>query len=232
MKKIFFTLLPAAPQALRGGGKAIFLLWVGLSLVWAPAAAGAVEKAEIWPAGNGLIEPGLFRATTGEQKSFVAAFALPGRPEGLRRGEKGPAVYCEFVEEPLEFHWGRAPSAVGDEKLALGYGEITLKYAGEQLVLQRYRGEFKNGYREGRGELLGREPRADNAFIYRGEFRKGRLNGRGVYISTDFRQGGESPFIYEGEFENDTFHGQGIMADLTTGRVIHSGLWFEGFPFQ
>ena len=211
----------------------ILSLWLGLSLAWATPAGDAAEKTDILPGANGLVqmEPGLFRVTASERKKFTAAFALPGGPDGFRRGGEGPAVYSEFAEMPLEFCWHKTPLGAGPENLALGYGEIAIKYAGEELILQRYRGEFHNGFREGRGELLAREVQAGDAFIYLGDFRQGRLEGRGVYVSADFRQSGEAPFIYEGEFQNDTFHGQGVMTDLETGRVTHSGLWFEGFPF-
>jgi hypothetical protein len=212
--------------------KIIFSLVLTLILTLAPALAGAAEMGPIWPIGNGLIEPALFQPSAEEQKSFTAAFAVSGGPDGFRRVRSGPAVYCESTDQPLEFHWGQVPLGLGPENMAIGYGEMTIRYAGEELILQRYRGEFKDGFREGRGELLAREPYAENAFIYRGDFREGRLEGRGVYVSTDFHEGGEAPFIYEGEFHNDTFHGQGVMTDLATGRVIHSGLWFEGFPFK
>ena len=207
----------------------ILTFWLGLACV--PLAYGAAATAEPRPGAKGLIliEPGLFQVTAQEQKKFDAAFA---RADGLRRGGRGPAVYCAPTEQPLEFLWRQAPPGLGPEKLAQGYGELSVKYAGEQMILERYRGEFKNGFREGRGELLARETQADDAFIYVGEFRRGRLEGRGVYVSADFRQDGEAPFIYEGEFQNDAFHGQGVMTDLDTGRIIHNGLWFEGFPFE
>ena len=199
-----------------------------LSLTWVSLAHAAAENA-----GRGespLIEPGLFQVTAQEQEKF--ALALPGGPEGLRRAKEGPAVYCQFDEQSLEFRWHQTPPGLGPENLAQGHGEITLKYAGEEMALERYRGEFNNGFREGRGELLARELYSDDAFIYRGDFRQGRLEGRGVYVSAAFGRGGEAPFIYQGEFRNDTFHGQGVMTDLDTGRIIHNGLWFEGFPFK
>jgi hypothetical protein len=214
--------------------KIIFSFWFGLLLALIPVSAVAAEKAalQIWPEAEGLIDPALLQPSAEEQKAFTAAFAVSGGPDGLRRGRQGPSVYCEFTDQPLEFHWRQAPPGVGPENLAQGYGEMTLRFAGEQFILQRYRGEFQNGFREGLGELLARESYADNVFIYRGDFRQGRLEGRGRYVSVDLNEGGEAPFIYEGEFQNDTFHGQGVMTDLATGRVIHSGLWFEGFPFN
>jgi len=213
--------------------KSFFSIWLGLTLILAPLSAGAAEKAagSVWLRTDELIDQAMFLASAEEQKDFAASFAVSGGPDGLRRGQGGPAVYCA-ADQALEFHWGQAPQGVGPANLAQGYGEMTIRYAGDQLVLQRYRGEFMNGFREGRGELLAREPLAENAFIYRGDFRQGRLEGRGVYVSNDFHEGGEAPFIYEGEFRNDTFHGQGVMTDLATGRVIHNGLWFEGFPFE
>ena len=212
--------------------KIVFLFCFGLFL--APALANASEKTArpIWSWAGGHIDRALFQASAEEQKTFAAAFAVAGGPDGLRRGPGGPAVYCELTDRPLELHWGRAPGGTGTESLAMGYGEMTLRQAGEGLVLQRYRGEFRNGFREGQGELLAREPHAENGFVYRGEFRQGHLEGRGVYVSADFHEGGEAPFIYEGEFWNDTFHGRGVMRDLATGGIIHSGLWFEGFPFE
>lgn len=214
--------------------KNIISLCFGLLLALSPASAGVAEKTvlRVWPEAEGLIDLAQLEPSAEERKTFMAAFAVPGAPDELRRGRLGPAVYCAFTERPLELHWRQAPPGVGPESLAAGYGEMTLKYAGERFILQRYRGEFQNGFREGRGELLAREPYADNIFIYRGEFRQGRLEGRGSYVSVDLHEGGEAPFIYEGEFKNDTFHGQGVMTDLALGRVIHSGLWFEGFPFK
>ncbi|MDR2725417.1 MAG: hypothetical protein LBC90_05005 [Candidatus Adiutrix sp.] len=212
--------------------KIVFSLWLGLFLTLAPTPAVAADKAPAWPQADELIDAAFFQASAEEQKTFKAAFAVAGGPDGLRRGPGGPSVFCAVADQPLEFHWHKAPPGAGSENLAQGYGEMTLRYQGEPLVLQRYRGEFRNGFREGRGELLAREPYIDHAYIYRGEFRQGRLEGRGVYVSTDFHPGGEAPFIYEGEFYNDTFHGQGVMTDLATGRVIHSGLWLEGFPFK
>jgi len=214
--------------------KIIISIWFGLFLALFPAAAGTAEKAALkaWPEAEGLIDLTQLKPSDEEQKTFMAAFAVPGAPDELRRGRQGPSVYCAFTGQPLEIHWREAPMGVGPESLAAGYGEMTLRYAGEPYILQRYRGEFQNGFREGRGELLAREPYAENVFIYRGEFRQGRLEGRGIYVSVDLEAGGEAPFIYEGEFKNDTFHGQGVMTDLAAGRVIHGGLWFEGFPFK
>jgi hypothetical protein len=209
-------------------------LGLSLILLLVPASAGAVEKAVMQnrPEADRSIDPSRLQVSIEEHKTFMAAFAVSGGPDGLRHSPKGPSVYCEFTDQPLEFHWRQAPPGVGPENLALGYGEMTIRYAGEQLVLQRYRGEFKNGFREGRGELLAREPLADTVFLYRGDFHQGHMEGWGVYVSTDLREGGEAPFIYEGEFRRDTFHGHGVMTDLASGRTIHSGLWFEGFPFE
>jgi hypothetical protein len=214
--------------------KFTLLFWFGLSLIFTPVSAYGLEKAVLknWPEAGGLIDSALFKVSAEEQKTFTAAFAVSGGPDGLRLGKSGPAIYCALTDQPLELHWSKVPSGAGPENLALGYGEVTLRYAGEELVLERYRGEFKNGFREGWGELLAREPQGGNAFIYRGDFRQGSMEGRGVYLSADFHEGGEAPFIYEGEFKGDTFHGQGVMTDLSTGRVIHVGLWLEGFPFQ
>ena len=214
--------------------KTIFSLWISLILSLAPASAVAAEKTAkpTWPQKDGVIDQALFRPSPEEQNNFMAAFAVSGGPDGLRRGFGGPSVYCGLTDQMLEVHWRQVPQSVGDEKLALGYGEMTLRHQGEQFVLQRYRGEFKNGFREGRGELLARDPYAEHGFVYRGDFRRGHLEGMGVYVSTDFHEGGEAPFIYEGEFRSDTFHGRGVMKNLATGEVIHRGLWFEGFPFE
>jgi hypothetical protein len=213
--------------------KNIFSFWLILALVPALVSAGSADKTTLkhWPEADGLIEPALLQVSVEEQKSFMAAFAVSGGPDGLRLSHSGPAIFCE-IEDSLEFHWRQVPAAAGDAKLAHGYGEMTIKYTDERIILQRYRGDFKEGFRDGWGELMAREPQADHAFVYRGDFRQGRLEGRGVYVSTDLSEGGEAPFIYEGEFQNDTFHGQGTMTDLASGRVIHSGLWLEGFPFK
>ena len=205
----------------------IFLLFC-LSPAWSEAAGPKTEA--FWPE-PGRIEPALFQPTAEEGRGLAKVFAAPGQPDGFWGGE-GAVVYRGQAERPLEMYWPRPARTGAENALAEGYGELSLRYAEDHRVLERYRGEFRNGFREGRGELLGRDAYGDSAFLYKGEFRQGRMEGRGLYFCTDFQERGEAPFVYEGEFKNDTFHGQGVMRELATGRVIHEGLWHEGFPFK
>ena len=205
------------------------VFFLGVAFCWPLAAEGKMVGP--WPE-PGRIEPILFQPTTEEQKGLARAIAVTGQPDGCWGSRGGPSVYLEQAEQPLEIYWPQPARAGAEGALAEGYGEMSLKNAGDGQVLERYRGEFRQGFREGRGELLGRDVYGDGAFFYQGDFHQGRLEGRGLYFGVDFREGGEAPFVYEGEFQDNTFHGQGVMRELVTGRVIHDGFWFEGFPFK
>lgn len=184
-----------------------------------------------------LISEDSFVPSASEAAYFKkAATGLPGA-NGLFTNIEGVTAYLNAEEEALSFHWTGAEESAQvfdgqTRRLITGTGEMTVKLADDDLLLERYKGSVKNGLRHGRGELLAREAYHYNAFYYAGDFVHGRMEGRGVYINNDLLDRGGVPFIYEGEFMDDTFHGQGIMTDLSTGEVIHSGLWLEGFPFE
>lgn len=184
-----------------------------------------------------LISEDSFKLSAAENEYFSrAATGLPG-DNGIFTNIDGVTAYLSNEEQPLSFHWTGANQEVQvfdgqTRRMINGTGELAIKFADDELLLQRYKGSVQNGLWHGRGELLAREAYHYNAFYYVGDFVHGRMEGRGVYINNDLLDRGGIPFIYEGEFMDDTFHGRGVMTDLNTGEVIHSGLWLEGFPFD
>jgi hypothetical protein len=184
-----------------------------------------------------LINEDSFKLSKAEQTFFSQVVSgLPG-DNGIFTNTVGVSAYLPAEEEALSFYWTGAKQSVRvfdgqTRNMINGTGEMTVKFADDNLILQRYKGSVQNGLRHGHGELLAREAYHYNAFYYVGNFVHGRMEGRGVYINNDLLDRGGVPFIYEGEFMDDTFHGQGVMTDLNTGEVIHSGLWLEGFPFD
>ncbi len=183
-----------------------------------------------------LISEDSFKTSAPEAAYFKKALMeLPG-DNGIFTNSQGMSAYLT-AEEKLSFHWTGAAHEVRvfdgrTRRMINGVGEMTVKFADDDLLLQRYKGSVQNGLWHGRGELLAREAYYYNAFYYAGDFVHGRMEGRGVYINNDLIDRGGIPFIYEGEFMDDTFHGRGVMTDMNTGEVIHSGLWLEGFPFE
>lgn len=77
-----------------------------------------------------------------------------------------------------------------------------------------YRGETKNGLREGRAFLLTPENN------YAGTFKDGKRHGEG---KCDWRDGS----YYEGEWMDDEMHGRGTFK-FEDGSV-YSGSWFRGW---
>lgn len=193
--------------------------------------------AEQFQGQKALLQEDSFKASKAEAAFFSQAVSgLPG-DNGIFTNTAGLSAYLPEAEEALSFHWTGAdrkvPASDGQSRRMIdGPGEMTVKFADDDLILQRYKGSVQNGLRHGYGELLAREAYHCNAFYYAGNFVHGRMEGRGVYINNDLLDRGGVPFIYEGEFLDDTFHGQGVMTDLNTGEVIHAGLWLEGFPFE
>ncbi|UQZ91092.1 hypothetical protein C4J81_18450 [Deltaproteobacteria bacterium Smac51] len=184
-----------------------------------------------------LITEDSFELSKAEKAFFTKAKAeVPGE-NGIFTNTQGVSAYLLTEEAPLSFHWTGADQKAlvfdgSSRRMINGTGELAVKYADDNLVLQRYKGSVQNGLWHGRGELLAREAYHYNAFYYAGDFVHGRMEGHGVYINNDLLDRGGVPFVYEGEFMDDTFHGQGVMTDLNTGEVIHAGLWLEGFPFE
>jgi hypothetical protein len=206
-------------------------------LVWVIAASVPAVADEGKELGSlVLISEDSFKPSKPEAAYFKKALMeLPG-DNGIFTNGQGMSAYLA-AEEKVTFHWTGAAHDVlvfdGQTKRMInGSGEMTVKFADDDLLLQRYKGTVQNGLWHGRGELLAREAYHYNAFYYAGDFVHGRMEGRGVYINNDLIDRGGIPFIYEGEFMDDTFHGRGVMTDLNTGDVIHSGLWLEGFPFD
>jgi hypothetical protein len=198
------------------------------------AAADGPEAGGGLPARPLLLVKELFRPTPADKTGLAAAPATAGE-NGYLTNSDGVSACFGPTDRPVAFTWTgpvkKNPAAAGPT-LADGYGEMAVQYAGDPWLLQRYKGELKNGLRHGHGELLARDDYLDNAYFYSGNFVEGHLEGRGIYINNDFNGQGGAPFIYEGEFKADAFHGQGVMTDLASGRIIHLGLWFEGSPYH
>ena len=219
MKKLICMLTVVMALAITASGQA----WAG----GAESLRGAMV----------LISEDSFKLSKAEDDYFSrAATGLPGN-NGIFTNIQGVTAYLPAEEEALSFHWTGADQSVlvfdgQTRRMISGSGELSVKLAGDDLLLQRYKGSVQNGLWHGRGELLAREAYHCNAFYYAGDFVHGRMEGRGVYINNDLLDRGGIPFIYEGEFMDDTFHGQGVMTDLNSGEVIHSGLWLEGFPYE
>ncbi|EPY26694.1 hypothetical protein AGDE_11139 [Angomonas deanei] len=102
----------------------------------------------------------------------------------------------------------------------------------------KYRGEFRNGKREGEGTLFIKDGNAPYRRVYEGEWLNGMRDGRGTQWTKD----GE---VYEGEFVADKRHGNGRLY-ATNGDIIEgsfkegvcdgwavlrqaNGDWFEGY---
>ena len=203
------------------------------------AACGSVWAGEAAPLRGAmvLISEDSFKLSKAENVFFSqTVMGLPG-DNGIFTNTEGVTAYLPAEEQALSFHWTGADQKVlvfdgQARRMINGSGELSIKLADDDLLLQRYKGSVQNGLWHGRGELLAREAYHYNAFYYAGDFVQGRMEGRGVYINNDLLDRGGIPFIYEGEFMDDTFHGQGVMTDLNTGEVIHAGLWLEGFPYD
>lgn len=103
----------------------------------------------------------------------------------------------------------------------------------------KYRGEFRNGQRDGQGTLFLRDSKESPYHrVYEGEWLAGKRDGRG----TQWCSNGE---VYEGDFAVDERHGNGklylVNGDIIEGQFRHGlcegwaalhqpeGDWFEGF---
>lgn len=103
----------------------------------------------------------------------------------------------------------------------------------------KYRGEFRNGRREGRGTLFLRDTKeSPYCRVYEGEWLSGQRDGRGTQWGSD----GE---VYEGDFAANERHGLGKLylanGDVIEGSFSHNkcegwavlrqtnGDWFEGY---
>lgn len=74
-----------------------------------------------------------------------------------------------------------------------------------------YTGEFLNGKKHGRGEVILPQAAGDDRYV--GQFREGRMHGRGIYY---FSNGGK----YEGEFVLDQFNGDGSFEGPNGDRYV------------
>ncbi|CBH16669.1 kinesin motor domain containing protein, putative [Trypanosoma equiperdum] len=113
-----------------------------------------------------------------------------------------------------------------------GFGELLKK-------LSKYRGEFRNGLREGEGTLwLRKDVKSPWVRVYRGEWLAGKRDGVGISWEEngDVYEGGWSGGkrdgfgrlffangdIYKGEFRDDQHYGRGILR-------LTSGDWYDGY---
>jgi hypothetical protein len=87
-----------------------------------------------------------------------------------------------------------------------GYGELTVGYDGVCGGFF-YKGQFKNGKRDGRGMISHRD-----GGDYIGYFRENKMSGKGAYITfpyiNDEQYLGD---VYYGDWENDLKNGEGIL---------------------
>lgn len=180
-----------------------------------------------------------FRPSPAQAAALEAGLALnpAGTPNGYFTNPEGISGYFQGYDRPFNFIWTGATAerrTFDGRTLQLvdGPGELILKYAGDELILQRFQGQFKDGLWNGHGEhwIRNREAGGHNYLHYVGEFRHDRMEGRGVLTNYNF--GGKQPPVqYEGEMFDNAFHGRGLTTDLASGRMIYKGLWFDDQPF-
>lgn len=183
----------------------------------------------------------VFRPTA-EQSAYLEAFTAvgaSGSPNGFFTNQDGVSGYFQGYDRPFNFIWtgGTAEFTAFDGqtyRVISGPGELLLKYHDDALLLQRSKGEFKDGLRHGYGEVWSRNRAAGghNYQYYRGGFADDRMNGRGVYVDYNLSGRGEHPYKYEGGMKDDEFHGQGLTTDLASGGMRYKGLWLEGRRFS
>jgi len=183
----------------------------------------------------------VFRPTA-EQAAYLETFtarSADDTPNGFFTNQDGLSGYFQGYDRPFNFLWtgGTAEVTAFDGRVYRvmdGPGELLLKYQDDALLLQRSKGEFKDGLWHGYGELWNRNRDAGghNYLYYRGEFSGDHMTGRGVYINYNFTGRGSHPYKYEGEMKDDQFHGQGTLTDLATGEMDYKGLWMEDRRFS
>jgi len=182
----------------------------------------------------------VFRPTADQAaylESFTAINAL-GTVNGFFTNQDGISGYFRGYDRPFNFLWtgGTVEVTAFDgrtHRVINGPGELLLKYHDDALLLQRSKGEFKEGLWHGYGELWTRNRQAGghNYRYYRGGFANDQMSGRGILVNYNFSGLGDHPRKYEGDMEEGLFHGQGVLTDLATGEMVYKGLWLEGRRF-
>ncbi|UQZ89024.1 hypothetical protein C4J81_07355 [Deltaproteobacteria bacterium Smac51] len=191
-------------RANEAGQYAFFSGWKGpVYFTW----SGASDPDTGLISGQGVLETHsgydgmLLQRYEGEMKN--------GRYDGRGRLT---SFYRDGTFSEYEGPWVRDLKGTGRGRMVYTNGDV-------------YEGEFKNGYRHGRGVYHWRE----SGNKYEGEWRDHKKNGRGVHYN--YGELACNPYYrYEGELKDDLLHGQGIQYDRE-GRVIRQGLWFEGCPY-
>ena len=207
------------------------------------AAARAAQAALDRAAGEAVnaAQEDYFRPSPEEAAFLDAAVAVNqlGTPNGYFSNQDGVSGYFQGYRRPFNFTWkGAAVEIEGFDgrrhRVIDGPGELTLKYTDDDLLLQRYQGEYRAGFWQGHGRLWtrNREAGGHNYFFYQGNFDHDHFEGRGVMDNYNFNGRGNPPFRYEGEFSNGSFHGQGLVSDLSSGQMNYKGLWAEGRPYR
>ena len=181
-----------------------------------------------------------FRPSPSESAFLTAGTAHNplGTPNGYFTNQDGVSGYFQNYSRPFNFTWkGRTVAVQAFDghtyQVIDGPGELTLKYAGDQLLLQRYKGEYKEGLWQGHGEFWSRngETGGHNYMYYQGLFEHDRMTGRGALTSFNYGGMGQAPVRYEGEIMDGGPHGQGLATDLVTGEMMYKGLWLNGDRF-
>lgn len=205
-------------------------------------AAEQMARAEALAVGRALAaaQEEYFRPSPAQAAALEAGLATnpAGTPNGYFTNPEGISGYFQGYDLPFNFIWTGTTAerrTFDGRRLQLvdGPGELILKYAGDELFLQRFKGQFKDGLWEGHGEhwIRNREVGGHNYLHYVGSFRHDRMEGRGVLVNYNF--GGQQPFPiqYQGEMSDNAFHGQGLTTDLASGRMLYKGLWLDDQPF-
>lgn len=182
-----------------------------------------------------------FVPTPAQAATLEAGLALNpgGTPNGYFTNPEGVSGYFENYDRPFNFIWTgptteRRTFDGRTLRLADGPGELILKYAGDQLILQKFKGEIKDDLWEGHGEHWIRNRKVDghNYLHYVGEFKHDRMDGRGVVSNYNFGGGESFPLQYQGEMFANASHGRGRTTSLATGRLMYKGLLFNEQAFS
>jgi hypothetical protein len=84
-----------------------------------------------------------------------------------------------------------------------------------------YKGYFRNGWRDGMGELID----IHNNIIYKGSWINDKHHGKGFY---NYQEGSLFPGFYHGSMKNDQRHGRG--KHTTPDGITYEGDWCNGVP--
>ncbi|MEM7151322.1 MAG: hypothetical protein AAF799_00695 [Myxococcota bacterium] len=158
-------------------------------------------------------------------------FSEPARRIAVACNPPQPATACEQVVAELRDEHAATPHALaflallaltlsqemqgtykGARREGRRHGKGTATYAGGR----RYEGQWKEGWREGRGSY--KDP--ERSLEYVGMWKQGRRQGKGLQTTPDYR--------YEGQFEADQISGQGTMT-YASG-IKHRGQFKDGVP--